>query len=352
MILNAINRLNLWIIIDKSPGEFLCVQGEDADSCWIILEGEIEVQDKGRTITYRNSGEMIGEQALLQSPGNKIAKARRSADLIARSQTRLACIDAAFQEELTAEEKLAWVTTLSAVINEKLEQATRDRARLQSFIYDRDTLLARFADGHALGLVKRAIDEAAPPVQYRDVIVWFSDIASFSAWSSGQSAQETARIIKVLTGIQIDLIRQMGGQVDKLIGDGVMAIWFIDTEARRLSNPRKAIECAQAIVAKVQAALKSEELHDILDIRIGMHSGRAAYGDFGAKMRIAVTVLGDTVNLAARYEQAKAKGLGRIRISPTLKELVDAASSDDRIRFFGPIKAEVKHDLVLDIFWI
>jgi class 3 adenylate cyclase len=51
-----------------------------------------------------------------------------------------------------------------------------------------------------------------------------------------------------------------------------------------------------------------------------LHCGAVIFGDFGAKNRIAVTVLGETVNTAARYEQAKSSELGRIRISPALKE--------------------------------
>jgi class 3 adenylate cyclase len=68
------------------------------------------------------------------------------------------------------------------------------------------------------------------------------------------------------------------------------------------------------------------------------------FGDFGAKNRIAVTVLGETVNTAARYEQAKSSELGRIRISPALKEKVSKAGG---LIFREPNKVTVKESEIV-----
>jgi class 3 adenylate cyclase len=148
-----------------------------------------------------------------------------------------------------------------------------------------------------------------------------------------------------LAEVQIELVRSARGQVDKLTGDGLMAIWFIDAKEREVTLPRMAIECAKAVVARIQEVLRAEQLDGQMDVRIGMHCGPAAFGDFGAKERIAVTVLGHTVNIAARYEQAKSSdpALGRIRVSRELKTLVDACLAEDRIQFTGPATVEVKH---------
>jgi class 3 adenylate cyclase len=225
-------------------------------------------------------------------------------------------------------------------------------------IGDRDALLRRFAEGESLRLVQTAVGEDQRPVQPREIIVWFSDIANFSTWSKNQRAEVTAKLARKLAEIQIDLIREHGGMIDKLMGDGVMAIWFIDTQVEKKSAPYKAIRCAQAVVSAVLTELRSQKLDQIdkpLDIRIGMHCGKVAFGDFGAENRIAVTVLGDTVNLASRYEQAKpdeGQQLGRIRISPQLKDHIDKSPNHEPIPFSEKVAIKVKHDLPIEIFWL
>ncbi|MET4445946.1 class 3 adenylate cyclase [Bradyrhizobium sp. GM2.2] len=88
-----------------------------------------------------------------------------------------------------------------------------------------------------------------------------------------------------------------------------------------------------------------------LGLRIGLHAGDVAFGDFGAENRIAVTLLGGTVNTAARYEQAKSSELGEIRISPTLRDLmVGSGAHPDTFR--GPTKVEVKHGVELIVYSI
>jgi class 3 adenylate cyclase len=350
LIERAMRRTDYWGIEDKTTGEYICARGQQVRSCWFILSGHVEIMVDGRAITRRVEGDMIGEQELLRSFAEPSGYPTASADVIARGRVRLARVNPAFQGKLTAVERIAWGLALASVVNEKLQQATDERSMLQKFIDDRDSLLARFAEGEALGIVKRAAGNPETKVYSREVIVWFSDIANFSTWSTGKSPQEIADLAKNLAQIQIDKIRAAGGEIDKLMGDGVMAIWFIDADSDRASLPGMAVECARAAVSDIQAELRRREGTADLNIRIGMHCGEVSFGDFGAKDRIAVTVLGDVVNLAARYEQAKSEALKPIRISPKLKELVDRGRPVSAISFDGPVQVQVKHGVNIDVF--
>jgi class 3 adenylate cyclase len=346
----AIKRTDMWGIEDKNTGDIICKRGDQVRFCWFILKGRAEIMVDGRAITERVDGEMIGEQELLRSLVTRGDFAPATADIIARGRVRLARLSPGFQDKLNANERSAWGLTLAAVLNEKLQQATDERSKLQKFIDDRDSLLARFAEGEALGIVKRAAGDPATKVFSREVIVWFSDIANFSTWSTDKSPEETADLAKRLAQIQIDQIRAAGGEIDKLTGDGVMAIWFIDADADRLALPRRAVECAQAVVRTVRAELLRRKGAGALGIRIGMHCGPVSFGDFGAQDRIAVTVLGHVVNMAARYEQTKSEKLEAIRISLELKDLVDRDRSKPAMQFQGPIKVQVKHGVEIDVF--
>lgn len=345
----AIDRLGLWNVQETGPDEYVCRAEDRAEACWIIVSGQVEIVDGGKSIVFRRAGEMIGEQAFLTTLLGK-GWGRRTADIIARGPLKLVCFDASLQEKLTPEERAAWSLTLAAVVNEKLTQATHQRADFRQSIADRDSLLARFAEGDALGIVRKATEDESAPVVSREVIVWFSDIANFSTWAATKPPEEVARIARALTGRQIERIREAGGHIDKLMGDGVMAVWFIDTAERRSRLPAMAVECGRKVAAEVGAFLESEKLDKELAIRIGMHSGRASFGDFGAQQRIAVTVLSHDVNLASRYESAKADGLHPVRVSPPLKALVESSSTERDWAFGNPTTVQVKHGVEIDIY--
>lgn len=349
LIAAAIDKLGLWHVREIGPGEFVCRAGERAEACWIIVSGLAEIQGDGRSIAFRHAGEMIGEQAFLTTLLGK-EWGRRSVDIVARGSLKLVCFDASLQEKFRPDERAAWSLTLAAVVNEKLRQATHQRADFRRMVADRDTLVARFAEGEALGIVRKAMEQESAPVVNREVIIWFSDIANFSTWAAAKNPEEVARLARRLTGIQIDLIREAEGHIDKLMGDGVMAAWFIDTAERKARLPTMVVECARKVAAEIEADLAAERVDKELAIRIGMHSGNACFGDFGSKQRIAVTVLSHDVNLASRYEQAKAAELGAIRVSESLKNLVEDCPSPRTWTFAAPITVEVKHGLKIDIY--
>jgi class 3 adenylate cyclase len=348
-----------WVVGEKRGEEYLLRRGQAATSCWLIIRGRVEITLDGRFVTERQSGEFIGEQAYLQRCIGKPNRTVPQADIRATGEgVSFWSINPAFENELSKPERKAereaWHETLAAVVNAKLGQAITDRAHLRAIIDRKDDWLDRFADGDALDLVRTAAYDGRNQVRERDVIVWFSDIANFSKWSERhkKNPDEVAKIARRLTEIQIDRIRDDGGLIDKIQGDGLMAIWFIDSYLKD-SVPRIAIVCAQEIVKQIKSELETLALADILDIRIGMHWGTVAFGDFGTRGRIAVTVLGEAVNLASRYESAKrhdGPSLGRIRVSPELKGLVDHCAGPP-IPFGGPIDVEVKNKLVIPIFF-
>ncbi len=345
----AIERLNLWDIREIGPDQHLCHAGDQAEACWIIVSGQVEIRGDGQFIAFRHAGEMVGEQAFLTTLLGK-GFGRRTADVVARGPLKVVCFDAALQEKFSPEERAAWGLTLAAVVNEKLEQATRQRAEFQRVVAERDVLLGRFAEGDALGVVRKAMEEKTEPVVNREVIIWFSDVANFSTWAATRGPEEVARVARALTGRQIEIIRDAGGQIDKLMGDGVMAVWFLGTAERRNTLPAMALECARKAAAAITEFLRTEKLEELLGIRIGLHSGDACFGDFGAQQRVAVTVLSKDVNLASRYEQAKADGLGAVRVSPPLKKLVENCPSGGNWVFGDPLTVQVKHGVTIDIY--
>src|SRR5438046_9265884 len=79
-IIAAIRRTNLWTVHDKRSGETICRRGDAATACWLILDGQVEVQADNRVVTFRKSGELIGEQAFLHTLAGK--NGVRTADVV------------------------------------------------------------------------------------------------------------------------------------------------------------------------------------------------------------------------------------------------------------------------------
>jgi class 3 adenylate cyclase len=346
-IRTALERTRLCTQVDRLAGETICKRGDRVQGCWLVIYGQVEIRADDQIVTFRGPGELFGEQGLVHVLSGKDGV--RTADVKAIGPVKLLCIDASFQERLDDREKVIWTLTLAGVINHKLEQATNMRSELRSLATEHELLLRRFSDGDALGLVKMATSGERPSIQNRRAIILFSDIAGFSTWSASKTTIEVAEHLCKLAAIQINTIRGSGGQIDKLMGDGAMAYWFVDSGDREKGEPTSALACVQKIASECKAYFAQHGLP--LGLRIGLHAGDVCFGDFGAENRIAVTLLGAAVNTAARYEQAKSPELGDIRISPTLRDLmVRAGTNPDTFR--GPTRVAVKHGVELDVYSI
>ena len=346
-IRSALLRTHLHTVQDFLPDESICKRGDRVRGCWLIISGQVEVRAGEQNVAFRGPGELFGEQGLVHFLSGK--DGTRTADIRAIGPVKLLCIDASFQEKLKDQEKVIWTLTLAGVVNYKLEQATNMRSELRGLAAQHELLLRRFSDGDALGLVKMATRGERPLIQNRRAIIFFSDIAGFSIWSASKPPNEVAHHLSELSTIQINAVRNTGGQVDKLIGDGAMAYWFVDSVDREKCEPAAVLACVLQIASECKAYFTKHDL--ALGVRIGLHAGDVSFGDFGAENRIAVTLLGAAVNTAARYEQAKSAELGEIRMSPILRDLmVQSGANPDTFR--GPTKVEVKHGVELDVYSI
>lgn len=133
-----------------------------------------------------------------------------------------------------------------------------------------------------------------------DATVLFSDIRGFTSISELRAPEDVMAILGAYFAPMIALVFEHGGMVDKLIGDGLMAVF--GAPEPRADHADAALACATAMVSAVeQLDLKALGI-DRLKIGVGLHSGPVLLGDSGAEGFLDFTVLGATVNLASRIE--------------------------------------------------
>ncbi len=135
-----------------------------------------------------------------------------------------------------------------------------------------------------------------PSPERRLVSVLFVDLVGFTAHSERQDPEDVRQLLTHYFDRSRSLIEQLGGTVEKFIGDAVMAVW--GSPVAREDDAERAARAALAVVQAV-ATLGEEVGLPGLQARAGIVTGLAAVdvGSEGEGM-----VLGDTVNLASRLQ--------------------------------------------------
>jgi adenylate cyclase len=99
-----------------------------------------------------------------------------------------------------------------------------------------------------------------------------------------------------------EAVARAGGVVDKFVGDGVMALFGIETDPN--DGCRRALNAAHEMVNGVNqlSQLLAAELAEPMKIGVGIHSGPAVVGRMGYGSAVSLTAIGDTVNVASRLQ--------------------------------------------------
>ncbi|MEJ5310945.1 MAG: adenylate/guanylate cyclase domain-containing protein [Anaerolineae bacterium] len=136
----------------------------------------------------------------------------------------------------------------------------------------------------------------------RKIAVLFADAVNFTHLSASLDAESVFNLINDLLGRLVACVHRYGGLVDKFTGDGLMAVF--GAPVAHENNAEMAVRAALDMqrAADEFTPVAKAQLGAPLEIRIGIHSGPAIAGILGTAEQAAYTVIGDTVNMAARLE--------------------------------------------------
>ena len=180
-----------------------------------------------------------------------------------------------------------------------------ERARLQGRVAREERIRERLARYHSPGVVEEIVSEeptGVEKVRTRDVSVFFADIVGFSTSAEEMAPDDLSRFLETVFTFAADAIFEQGGTLDKFIGDAVMA--FFGAPIAQPDHPRRAVAAAAKLIESLTAwnAERTRRGEPKVAVRVGVNTGRAVVGDIGSDRRVDYTVLGNTVNVAARLE--------------------------------------------------
>ncbi len=310
-----------------------------ADKCLLLMiggEGELELKvakylDGRDTKEHEYSKTIINTAlndriSILTVNAQEDLRFRESRSIIAHSITSAICVPLWLEDRVLGviylesnilvrpfkKSDLDLVTVIGYQIALAIEEY-RLRIRIQEEEKKRLRLVRHFSpDVSRMLLEEESIldNPLSPSVKY--VTVLFADIVNFTPLAEKMEPIELAEFLNNYFRLTSEAIFQENGTLDKFIGDAVMALF--GAPYTREDDAARAIKAALRIYRGLEIYNSTAHEERKISIRIGINSGNVIAGNFGSMERMEYTVLGDTVNVAARI-QATAEP-GQILIGP------------------------------------
>ena len=154
----------------------------------------------------------------------------------------------------------------------------------------------------------------------------FADLSGFTALSETLDPERVRGIVNRCFNMLVPIVERYGGTVDKFIGDEIMALF--GAPLAHENDAERALRAALEMMQAMAAVYTSEGI--CLGMHIGVNSGTVVTGGLGSEGREQYSVMGDTVNLAARL--AEAAPAGEILVGPATRRLTALCSTSPRFR--------------------
>ena len=132
-----------------------------------------------------------------------------------------------------------------------------------------------------------------------EAVLWFSDLRGYTRISDTASPGDIIPLLNHYADAIISAVHEQGGDVLKLMGDGLLAIFTAEDRGRACDAALTAALAARRSVTLVNQRRTAKGL-PITDMYLGLHIGEVFYGNIGSKDRLDFTVVGPAVNEVSR----------------------------------------------------
>lgn len=162
---------------------------------------------------------------------------------------------------------------------------------------------SRYISPRFVEMIAENFDENMLKGDERDLTVLFLDIENFSTLSELLPAPDLVRELNLIFHRMNEILFEHGATIDKYTGDGLLAFW--NAPIKQNMHEELGLRCSWDLLDSFSDYTVAMKGHDAfpIRIRIGLACGEAVVGNIGSARRFNYTIIGDTVNIAARLEQ-------------------------------------------------
>jgi adenylate cyclase len=198
--------------------------------------------------------------------------------------------------------------------------------------------LSKFVSRDTLHEVESSAGAVARGGEKRRIAVVFSDIRGFTTFAESHEPEAVVEMLNRCLQAQAEVVLRHGGDIDKFVGDEIMARFF---------GPDMVLRATRAAVEMVEAVeMLSSTLAGAAEgtaVGVGVNVGDAVLGAMGAERRMDFTAIGDAVNLGARL--CSAAGPGEVFVTEAVRCEVGDAEGFAFVAL-EPIMVKGKHEPV------
>ena len=218
-------------------------------------------------------------------------------------------------------------------LKESVDVAKEDRRVIKD-------MFARYLSNDIVQNLVNTPELVKPGGGTKHATVFFADIRGYTSFSEDKTPEYIIEVLNDYFREAVEIVIKYGGYIDKFIGDCIMAAWGVPM-VNEQEDAIKAVTCAVEIQNLVKSSnrnfFKGRAEH--LAVGFGMHTGDLVAGNLGSSRRMDYTVIGDTVNLAARLEGVS--GAGEIIITEDTRNCLDdrfLLEKRDPVKVKGKVK--------------
>ena len=183
-------------------------------------------------------------------------------------------------------------------LDENVDDLIRPIKILLQTVTESHTIIERYTQPSILKILNKGINPLMVPPLPVEKIILFADIMSYSTISEKMTIDNVLLILNTYFEICSRIILDKGGEVNKFLGDGLMA--YFDVEQADV-----AIESCLEIMKELRTLRKSSGEHSplrFLNSGFGLAQGMVIEGNMGSEFKADFTIIGDAVNTASRLE--------------------------------------------------
>ena len=203
-------------------------------------------------------------------------------------------------------------------------------------------MFSRYLSNDVVEVLVQHPELVKPGGDKKNATIFFGDIRGYTSFSENQPPEYIIEVLNAYFSEAVEIIIRHKGYIDKFIGDAIMAAWGVPMQSEEfdaIEGVSAALEIQELIKSDTRTFFKGEASK--LRVGIGLHTGPLVAGNLGSARRLNYSVIGDTVNVAARLEGV-AKG-GQVIITQNTR---DRLGDKFKLKELKPVMVKGKTQLI------